>query len=249
MWAVRLLTEALGTSATDKMLNIQGFQKTTLLDYPENVAATVFLGGCNMRCPFCHNMDIVETSSGPVYSDEDILKFLSTRRGILDGVCITGGEPTLYEQLPSFIGLIKNLGLKVKLDTNGTNPEMLRSLIEGGLIDYAAMDIKSSFPNYGKACGIDNIRLAPIKDSIDILINGNIEYEFRTTAVEEYLFPEAVTDIGTMLRGAKRYYLQGYVESEYVPDKSLHAVPRETLMQYVRELSQSVEMVGLRGID
>lgn len=231
------------------MINIQGLQKTTLLDYPGCVAATVFLGGCNLRCPFCHNMDIVENISAPAYTDEDILKFLSSRRGILDGVCITGGEPTLCKELPSLIELIRNLGFKVKLDTNGTNPKMLSELIKKDLLDYVAMDIKSSLPGYGRACGIEDIKLTPIKESIDLLIKGKVDYEFRTTAVEQFLDDNTVKDIATLLKGAKRYYLQGYVESEYVPDKSLTAVPKEKLLQYVQELSKTIDSVELRGID
>lgn len=231
------------------MLNIQGLQKTTLLDYPGCVAATVFLGGCNMRCPFCHNMDIVEGTSSPAYTDEDILKFLSSRKGILDGVCITGGEPTLYKELPTLLRLIKNLGFKVKLDTNGTNPQMLSDLIREELLDYVAMDIKSSLPGYGRACGIEDIKLTPIKESIDFLIKGWVDYEFRTTAVERFLDENTVKDIAVLLKGAKRYFLQGYVESEYVPDKTLTAVPKEKLLQYVQELSKTIDNVSLRGID
>ena len=230
------------------MINIRGLQKTTLLDYPGCVAATVFLGGCNMRCPFCHNMNIVLSDEAGEYTDEDILKFLSKRQGLLDGVCITGGEPTLYRELPSFAGLIKNLGYKVKLDTNGTNPQMLLDLINDRLVDHVAMDIKSSLPNYGKACGIPDIKLAPIKESIDILKKGNVDYEFRTTAVEELLDDKAVEEIGILLEGAKHYYLQGYVESEFVPDKTLHAVPKETLLRYCDILASYIDHVELRGI-
>ena len=236
------------TSATDSMLNIQGLQKTTLLDYPGCVAATVFFGGCNMRCPFCHNMDIVENSMA-AYSDKDILDFLSTREGILDGVCITGGEPTLCSDLPSFIARIKDLGFRVKLDTNGTNPKMLKKLVNDRLIDYVAMDIKSSFTCYGRACGVKTIDLNPIKESIDFLLEEKCDYEFRTTAVEEFLSHDTISDIGMLIKGAKRYYLQGYVESEFVPDKSLHPVPKEKLLQYVQELSHSIGLVKLRGID
>ncbi len=231
------------------MLNIQGFQKTTLLDYPGNVAATVFLGGCNMRCPFCHNMNIVTSTDSGAYTDEDILSFLSKRRSVLDGVCITGGEPTLYKELPSFIRLIKGLGYKVKLDTNGTNPDMLKELAGEKLLDYVAMDIKSSLPEYGRACGIDNIKLTPIKESIDFLIGGSLDHEFRTTAVNELLNEDIIKDISHLLVGADRYFLQGYVESEFVPDKTLHAVSKEKLLQYVKELSKTIRHVELRGID
>ena len=231
------------------MLNIQGFQKTTLLDYPGCVAATVFFGGCNMRCPFCHNMNLVTTDDPPAFTDEDILLYLRKRQGILDGVCITGGEPTLCKELPSFISLIKGLGFRVKLDTNGTDPQMLSSLIKDGLIDYVAMDIKSSLSGYERACGISGIKLAPVKESIDILINGNCDCEFRTTAVEELLDDGAVREIGRLLKGAKKYFLQGYVESEFVPDKTLTPVSKEKLLRYRQELLKTIDQVELRGID
>lgn len=232
-----------------KMLNIQGLQKTTLLDYPGCVAATVFVGGCNMRCPFCHNMNIVTGAAEPLFSEADILDFLSKRAGLLDGVCITGGEPTLYKDLPGFIGKIRDLGYKVKLDTNGTNINMLTYLIENQLVDYVAMDIKSSFARYGSACGIGDIDLAPIKLSIDLLKKGLVDYEFRTTAVEEFLDQKAVSDIGAALKGARRYFLQGYVLSEFVPNRTLHAVPKEKLLQYLQELSSYIDQVDIRGID
>ncbi len=230
------------------MPNIQGLQKTTLLDYPGHVAATVFMGGCNMRCPFCHNMDLVSTVRPPAYTEEDILSFLSKRRGILDGVCITGGEPTLYEDLPKFIGSVKDLGFMVKLDTNGTNPQMLGSLIKDKLIDYVAMDIKSSMSGYAKACGIENIKLTPIRESIGILMESSCDHEFRTTCVEEYIDDETVKDIGELIKGAKKYYLQGYVESEFVPDKSIHPVSKEKLLEYVQELEKYIDHVEIRGL-
>lgn len=193
-------------------------------------------------------MNIVISKEMPECTDEDFLKFLTKRRGILDGVCITGGEPTLYEELPSFIRLIRDLGYRIKLDTNGTNPGMLRALMSEGLLDYVAMDIKSSFPLYSKACGIPDIRLSPIKESIDMLIGGNVEYEFRTTAVNELLDDQAIEDIALLIKGAKRYFLQGFVMSEHVPDRSLTPVPKEKLLQYMQELSSSIGHVELRGL-
>lgn len=252
MWEALLLTEASVISATDagalRMLNIQGLQKTTLLDFPGYVAATVFLAGCNMRCPFCHNMNLVTSGESAAYTDDDIFAFLSGRTGLLDGVCVTGGEPTLYDDLPGFLGRIKELGFLTKLDTNGTNPQMIKLLTENGLVDYIAMDIKSSPQKYGCSCGVKNIDLSPVRESIDLLINGNTQYEFRTTAVEEFLDEEAVRDISQLLKGARRYFLQGYVESEFVPDKSLHAVTKEKLLRYKEELSSSIECVELRGL-
>ncbi len=230
-------------------MNIQGLLKTTLLDYPGCVAATVFMGGCNMRCPFCHNMNIVTSDELPAYTQEDVLAFLKTRAGILDGVCITGGEPTLYSDLPSFIKRIRDLGFKVKLDTNGTNPDMLTSLIDEGLLDHVAMDIKSSLSSYDKASGTAGIKLEPIKRSIDILMKGKCEYEFRTTCVREFLDAKTVTQIGELLKGASAYYLQGFVMSDCVPDKTLHPIPKDELLEYRNELLKSIRRVELRGID
>lgn len=231
------------------MLNIQGFLKTTLLDFPGHVASTVFLGGCNMRCPFCHNMDIVDSAGPGVCSEEEILSFLKKRAGIVEGVCITGGEPTIYPELPDLIRHIRSLGLLVKLDTNGTNPDVIQALLSERLVDYIAMDIKSSPKNYPKACGTEGIDLSHITESIRILINGSCEYEFRTTVVEELFDEEAVRDIKDLLKGAKRYFLQGFVESEFVPDKSLHAIDKEKLLRYRQELLKTIGSVELRGYD
>ena len=231
------------------MINIQGLLKTTLLDYPGCVASTVFLGGCNMRCPFCHNMNIVTSDNKGSYTDEDVLRFLSKRTGIIDGVCITGGEPTLCPELPGFITSIKNMGFKVKLDTNGTNPDMVSRLIDDSLIDIVAMDIKSSFSDYGKACGVKDIKLIPIENTIDILKKGIVEYEFRTTAVKELLDEKTVLEIGQMLQGADKYFLQGFVMSDAVPDRSLHPLPKETLLIYREMLLKYISHVELRGID
>ncbi len=193
-------------------------------------------------------MEMVLTEDPPLYSEDDVLSFLSKRKGILDGVCITGGEPTLSAELPEFVRKIKDLGFLVKLDTNGTNPQMIRSLAKEHLIDYVAMDIKSSPSAYGKACGIKDIRLAPIKESIGLLLSGICDYEFRTTAVEELYDHEAVLEVASILKGAKRYFLQGYVESEFVPDRTLHPISKEKLLQYLQELSSSIEHVEIRGL-
>ncbi len=194
-------------------------------------------------------MDIVTSDALPGYTDEDVLAFLRTRRGILDGVCITGGEPTLYKELPSFIRLIKDLGFKVKLDTNGTNPQMLGALLDDGLLDYVAMDIKSSLSSYEQASGVKGIKLSPIKESIDLLMNGKCEYEFRTTCVREFMNMETVKDIAVLLKGATRYFLQGFVMSDFVPDKTLHPIPKEEMLEYRQILLSSVKNVELRGID
>ncbi len=154
---------------------IHGLQKTTLLDYPSKVAATVFFGGCNFRCPFCHNMNLVlHPENEPTLSEEEVLAFLKSRKGILDGVCITGGEPTLQKDLPRFAGKIKDLGYALKLDTNGTNPSMLKSLVKDGLLDHVAMDIKSSPDGYASVCGLSKPDLDSVRESVAFLLQGNV---------------------------------------------------------------------------
>lgn len=229
-------------------MNIAGLQKTTLLDYPGRVAATIFTSSCNMRCPFCHNMDLV-TSPVSGYSEKEVLDFLAKRAGLLEGVCITGGEPTLWPELPSFIKQIKSLSLDVKLDTNGTNPDMMKMLIDEGLIDYVAMDIKSSLTEYPKVCGVDNIDLDKIKRSVNLLINGSVEYEFRTTMVASFHTMEVMKDIGLFLKGAKNYYLQSFIDSEYVPNHDLCAPSKEELLAIAKMLEEYISNVSLRGID
>lgn len=249
-------------------MKIVGLQKTTLLDYPGRVAATVFLAGCNFCCPFCHNMNLVtmdanncevetniKVSGIDEYSEEDIFIFLKKRQGILDGVCITGGEPTLNRDLPELIKKIKELGYLVKLDTNGTNPEMLKYLIENKLIDYVAMDIKSSMKNYGIVSGITDNKdvdkiLNNIKESIEFLLEqDSFDYEFRTTVIKEYHDEACFKDISEMISGAKAYYLQNFVDSEYVKDHSLTSYSYDELNTFRELLIYNIKKVEIRGID
>lgn len=229
-------------------MNIQGLIKTTLLDYPGIVASTIFLGGCNMRCPFCHNMNLVNNIEEAPYSESDIFTHLNKRQGIIEGVCITGGEPTLHKDLPVFISRIRQLDYKIKLDTNGTNPQMLAELISNGLIDYVAMDIKSSPANYAIVCGNSAIDFSSIEKSIKILINSNIDYEFRTTLVSQYHNFEVIKDIATLINGAKKYYLQSFKDSQYVPDHSLSPCGEDILKTYKDYLASYIEKVEIRGI-
>jgi pyruvate formate lyase activating enzyme len=194
-------------------MNILGLTKTTLLDYPEHVAATIFIGDCNFRCPFCHNKDIVFQNLPPISKDY-VLNFLTKRKNILTGVCITGGEPTLNQDLPDFIHQIKQLGYKVKLDTNGTNPQMLKTLIESNLIDYCAMDIKNCKEKYAQTCGIKTLDLTPIEQSITLLkTQTKINYEHRTTITKELHTPSDIQKIAKWLTPTPSYYLQPYKES------------------------------------
>ena len=194
-------------------MKIKGLQKLTLLDYPGRLAATVFLGGCNMRCPFCHNASLVVRPDNTEITEDELFAFLESRRGKLSGVCVTGGEPTLNRELPSFISKIRALGYSVKLDTNGTHPEMLESLIRDGLVDYVAMDIKTSIENYGRVSGIPDIDTSKIERSIDLLLSGTVPYEFRTTVVRELHTAPDFYSIGRRIEGARAYFLQSFKDS------------------------------------
>ncbi len=231
-------------------MNIQGFQKTTLLDFPKHVAATIFFGGCNFRCPFCHNGDLVLSPNlNPAYSPEEILAYLKKRQKILDGVCITGGEPTLQPQLASFLSNIKELGLAVKLDTNGYRPEVLKDLCEKGLIDYVAMDIKASPPKYATICGLDQMDISRIQESIDFLRDSKLDYEFRTTVTREFHTEADFAIIGKWLAGAKAYYLQGYQDSPQVISHSFSAYSLEELQGFQKLLSAHIPLVEIRGVE
>ena len=230
-------------------MKICGFNKTTLLDYPGCVAATIFLGGCNFRCPFCHNGDLVLKSGQMTgYEEKEVLAFLKKRRNVLEGVCITGGEPTLHAELPEFISKIKELGYLVKLDTNGSNPEMLKSLVKEKLIDYVAMDVKAPLTKYEKACGVA-VDVEKIKQSVEFLKKGEIPYEFRTTVVKELHTGEDILEIGRYLRGASKYFLQSYEESEQNLCKDFTAMPREELFLLEQELKTEIEYVKVRGVE
>lgn len=229
---------------------IHGLQKTTLLDYPGHVASTIFFGGCNFRCTFCHNMNLVlNAGSEPQISEEELFAHLNSRKKILDGVCITGGEPTLQADLVPFVEKIKAMGYLVKLDTNGTNPSVIRELTDRRLVDYIAMDIKSFPDGYAAICGLDAIDMTPILQSVAMLKEGNCDYEFRTTMIKEYHNRDTVREIGELLHGAKSYYLQSFKDSDFVPNHDLHAFNKEELEEFAEILKEHVDNVQLRGID
>lgn len=203
-------------------MQIHGFNKTTLLDYPGYVAATVFTGGCNFRCPFCHNAGLVLDPTGQErITEEEVLAYLKKRRGILDGVCITGGEPTLQSDLLGFIRQIKGLGYLVKLDTNGYRPQVLWNLLSENLLDYVAMDIKASRENYAVAAGVRNLDISRIEESVAILKSSRISYEFRTTVVKGIHSIDEFEAIGRWLEGSEAYYLQAFRENENLIEKYL----------------------------
>lgn len=231
-------------------MKIYGLQKTTLVDYPGHVATTLFTGGCNFRCPYCHNGDLViGLDDIEPYAMKDIFSHLQKRKGVLDGVVISGGEPTLQADLPDFIRQIKELGYLVKLDTNGTNPAMLRSLVEEGLVDYVAMDIKHSRAKYASISHAADDSLESIAASVDYLKEGHVDYEFRTTLCKELHKETDMTAIGLWLMGAKAYYLQPYKESEQVIQPGFHPHDAATLESFVHILSAFIPKVEIRGFD
>ena len=227
-------------------MKICGLNKTTLLDYPGHVAATIFFGGCNFRCPFCHNGDLV-LNSGEMqgYSEEEVLTFLKKRKNVLEGVCITGGEPTLCNQLPDFITKIKELGYKVKLDTNGSCPNMIETLIENKLIDYIAMDIKAPISDYDKVCGVA-VDIEKVKRSVKML---KVPYEFRTTVVKELHSKQAIMEIVEWIKGADNYYLQSYQETDKNICRGFASMAKEELFALENELRKYVKNVKVRGVE
>jgi len=226
-------------------MQIVGLQKTTLLDYPGKVAATIFVGGCNFCCPFCHNGDLVKGIYREILSEEDVLNFLKKRKGILEGVCITGGEPTLQPDLEEFIIKVKELDYPVKLDTNGYRPDILKKLVENKRIDYVAMDIKSSPDGYNVAGGRE-IDIDVIKESVKYLLSDVIDYEFRTTLVEELHSIDTIKEIGVWIEGASKYYLQMYEESDNVMVHGFHPMTKEKMEEAAEILRGRIKEVGIR---
>lgn len=229
---------------------IHGLTKTTLLDYPGRVAATIFLGSCNFRCPFCQNSSLVlHPSEEPDISEETVLSFLQKRQGILEGVCISGGEPTLSADLEDFIKKIRALGYPVKLDTNGTRPNLIKHLAEQDLIQMIAVDIKACPENYPSLTGMLHPDLDAVRKTVDFLLHGNLDYEFRTTVVRELHNENDFVQIGQWLCGAKAYYLQAYKDSEEVLQPGFGSYSLEELKHFRDILRTTIPVVGIRGID
>lgn len=228
---------------------IQGLQKLTLLDYPGKVACTIFTAGCNFRCPFCHNASLViDTSANETIPEEEIFRFLTKRQGILDGVCISGGEPLIQDGIEEFIRQIKEMGYDVKLDTNGSFPDKLIRLVEAGLIDYVAMDIKNSQEHYGKTIGIEDYDIRDVHRSVKYLMSGKVPYEFRTTVVREFHQRSDFASIGRWIRGAREYYLQQFVDSGDLIRPGLHGYNKEIMEQALEVVKKDVESAKLRGL-
>ena len=229
---------------------IAGLQKLTLLDFPGKTACTVFTPGCNFRCPFCHNALLVTDIDGGTFLDEEeFFSFLNKRKGILEGVAITGGEPTLQRELPLFIKRIKDLGFLVKLDTNGTNPEMLGALISEGLVDRVAMDVKNAPSLYGETAGLKNFDMTGVARSRDLLLEGRCDYEFRTTVVRGLHTKQSLKEAARWIEGAKEYWLQQYKDSGNLIDpRGLGAfgeAEMKELLEAVREIIPDAKLRGL----
>ena len=228
---------------------IKGLQKLTLLDFPEKMACTVFTFGCNFRCPFCHNASLVlaDRADDTAIPEEEFFSFLQKRRGILEGVCITGGEPTLMPDLPDFIRRIRAMGYAVKLDTNGYRPDVLKALAGEGLLDYVAMDVKNSLRLYPKTTGIPGLNTALIEESMDFLMEGHIPFEFRTTLVRGLHTPESVADMGRRLAGEERFFLQTFEDSGDLIGEGLSAFDRAETESFLTLLRAYVPNAQIRG--
>lgn len=230
-------------------MKLHGIQKMTLLDFPGVVSCTIFLGGCDFRCPFCHNFELIDGTAQPIMDDSELIEFLRGRKALIDGVAITGGEPCLHKDLPELIRKIRAEGYKVKLDTNGYHPELLKAIIDEGLVDYVAMDIKNSEEKYALTCGLDDINMDIIKESISILMNSDIDYEFRTTVVDELHEEADFEKIGEMIRGAKHYFLQRFTDRDSVPYGNLSAPSFEDMHKYCDIARNFVTNSELRGVE
>ena len=228
-------------------MRIGGFQKLTLLDYPGYLACIVFTQGCNMRCPYCQNSQLLDFRFDSLISEDEVFEYLKKRQGILDGVVITGGEPTVQKNLKDFIIKVKNLGFLVKLDTNGTNPALIKELIDSKLIDYIAMDIKNSFINYKLLCGID-VQIDKIRKSVDLIKKSEIDHEFRTTIVKNRHDITDIIAICKLVGTNERLYLQNFQMSDGVVDRTLESFEDSELNIIQKMLSREYPNVSIRGL-
>ena len=227
-------------------MKIGGFQKLTLLDFPGKVACILFTPGCNFRCPFCHNASLVTHIEGEEISAEEILSYLKKRQGLLDGVVVTGGEPLLQSGLEDFLRQVKALGYAVKLDTNGTFPERLKSLISAGLVDYVAMDVKNSLEKYPATAGCASLDIKKVEESIDLLLEGNVDYEFRTTVTAELHTPQDIVSIANRIKGAKKYFLQNFKDSGDIVSGGNSPVTPQNIEEMAKAAQDIVVSVMIR---
>ncbi len=219
----------------------------TMLDFPGKIACTVFTHGCNLRCPFCHNALLV-THPSELISEDEVISYLNKRKGILDGICITGGEPLLQADIIPFMKRVRELGLQIKLDTNGAYPDKLKEIIDLGLVDYIAMDIKNSKEKYALTTGVKNLDITPYERSVEIIKNSGVDYELRTTIVRELHTLEDIKEIGKWIAGARRYYLQCFADSGELIGEGFSAHDKNTLEAFRQALLEHISSVEIRGI-
>jgi len=227
-------------------MKILGLEKLSLVDFPGYTCAVVFTGGCNFKCPFCHNSGLVLEDVAEI-SEHEVFEYLEKRYGLLDAVCVSGGEPTLQNDLINFLKRLKDIGYKVKLDTNGSNPKILKEIINLHLVDYVAMDIKNNFADYNEITGIKCLDISKIIESVDILKENKVDYEFRTTLVKEFHNRENIIELANDLKSAKKLYLQRFVDNDNCIGSGLHEIPKDVAESYLQQLSGSIEAVLLRG--
>ncbi len=229
-------------------MHICGLEKMSLVDFDGFVASTVFTGGCNFKCGFCHNSALVLSGQTlPTIPEEEILSYLEKRKGIIDGLCVSGGEPTLQKDLPLFLEKVKKIGLKIKLDTNGTSPENIKTFNENGLVDYFAMDIKNDRDSYAKIIGFDKYDTSKVEKSVEYFLTGKADYEFRTTLINEYHTKHNIKKIGEWIKGANKYFLQKFRESDTCIDRGLTEVDIKVATSFIDILSPFIKKVSLRG--
>jgi len=229
-------------------MKIHGLMKMTLLDYPGLVACTVFLGGCDMRCPFCHNSELLDMNAPEEMDENGLYDFLGKREGLLDGVVFTGGEPLLRKELPEVMAKVHEMGFKIKLDTNGNHPDRLKEIVEAGLADYVAMDIKNSQDRYGITIGIPEFDISNVKKSVEYLLSGKVPYEFRTTVLKQFHDEESMKGISGWISGAERYYIQQFVDRDTVKYGGLEACSAEQMKTFLEIVKPHVKEAALRGV-
>lgn len=227
---------------------IKGFQKLTLLDFPGKTACTVFTGGCNFRCPFCHNAGLVTKMDTEIITESEVFEHLKKRQGILDGIAVTGGEPLLQGDIEEFLRKVREYDYAIKLDTNGSFPEKLESIIENGLCDYVAMDIKNSKEKYSETIGINNFDIASIEKSVGILKKGNVPFEFRTTITKNFHTIIDIENIGKWIEGTENYYLQNFVDSGNLIDSDVEGVSKEEMSEMLEVVKKYVPNADIRGL-
>ncbi|MBQ3889182.1 MAG: anaerobic ribonucleoside-triphosphate reductase activating protein [Clostridia bacterium] len=227
---------------------IKGFQRLTLLDFPGRTACTVFTGGCNFRCPFCHNAGLVTEPDDDEFDESEIFDHLEKRRRVLDGVAVTGGEPLLQPDIERFLYELKDRGYAVKLDTNGSFPDKLAGILELKLVDYVAMDVKNRPEKYAETIGLPQYDLAPVEQSMKLLRESGVDYEFRTTVVERFHTPDDIAALAQWIAGAPRYFLQNFVDSGHLIDETCRGVPKAVMVEMLERARAFVPAAELRGL-